>query len=67
MRQATLIPKACATNDGIENVADNKTKQSVDDEQPLDEVAMRAAEIHEVLTGLREFKNRIIDGTSKKP
>lgn len=28
----------------------------------LDEKAMRAAEIHEVLTGLEDFKARIIDG-----
>lgn len=32
------------------------------DDQPLDETAMRAAEIHEVVQGLNEFKGRIIDG-----
>lgn len=33
-----------------------------EDEESLDETAMRAAEIHEVLVGLEEFKGRIIDG-----
>lgn len=33
-----------------------------DEEESLDETAMRAAEIHEVLTGLEEFKARIVDG-----
>jgi hypothetical protein len=34
-----------------------------DEEDVLDENAMRAAEIHEVLTGLEEFRARIVDGT----
>jgi hypothetical protein len=34
------------------------------EEDVLDEIAMRAAEIHEVVTGLEEFKARIIDGES---
>lgn len=33
-----------------------------EEEDVLDETAMRAAEIHEVLTGLEEFKARIVDG-----
>jgi hypothetical protein len=33
-----------------------------DDENVLDEAAMRAAEIHEVLVGLADFKARIIAG-----
>lgn len=46
-----------------DNKAEGRTsKQTPDEEQPLDEAAMRAAEIHEVLTGLRDFKNRIIEG-----
>jgi hypothetical protein len=32
------------------------------DEESLDEAAMRAAEIHEVLQGLQDFKARIVDG-----
>lgn len=37
-------------------------KKGEEEEELLDEAAMRAAEIHEVLGGLRDFKNRIIDG-----
>ena len=33
-----------------------------EEEEVLDEAAMRAAEIHEVLVGLRDFKERIING-----
>lgn len=40
----------------------NKEPNTPDSEEQLDEAAMRAADIHEVLQGLREFKNRIIDG-----
>lgn len=39
-----------------------KPKAADENEEILDEMAMRAAEIHEVLTGLEEFKMRIIDG-----
>lgn len=39
-----------------------KETQVPDEEEKLDEAAMRAADIHEVLQGLRDFKNRIIDG-----
>lgn len=53
-RRAVLRHIAC--------VAVKKDTDAVDDEEKLDEAAMRAAEIHEVLTGLRDFKNRIIDG-----
>lgn len=35
-----------------------------EEEEALDERAMRAAEIHEVLQGLQDFKDRIINGTS---
>lgn len=34
-----------------------------EEEEVLDEAAMRAAEIHEVLSGLQDFKSRIVDGT----
>lgn len=33
-----------------------------EDDEVLDEAAMRAADIHEVMTGLLEFRQRIIDG-----
>lgn len=41
--------------------ADSPAKD--EEEDALDEDAMRAAEIHEVLTGLKDFKARIVDGT----
>jgi hypothetical protein len=37
---------------------------AAEDEDTLDEAAMRAAEIHEVLDGLADFKARIVAGTS---
>lgn len=40
----------------------NKEPDTPDSEEQLDEAAMRAAEIHEVLAGLRDFKTRIIEG-----
>ena len=43
-------------------LAVNKESEAQEEEEQLDEVAMRAAEIHEVVNGLKEFKNRIIDG-----
>lgn len=54
-RRALLRHTAC--------VAVKKDADAVDDEEKLDEAAMRAAEIHEVLSGLKEFKGRIIDGS----
>lgn len=39
-----------------------KETQVPDEEEKLDEAAMRAADIHEVLKGLRDFKDRIIEG-----
>lgn len=39
-----------------------KEKQVSNEEEVLDETAMRAAEIHEVLIGLKDFKERIVDG-----
>jgi hypothetical protein len=38
------------------------TPQPESGEEALDEAAMRAAEIHEVLQGLEDFKARIVDG-----
>jgi hypothetical protein len=36
--------------------------QPESEDESLDEAAMRAAEIHEVLQGLEDFKARIVDG-----
>lgn len=55
MRRVTLQHTAC--------VAVKKDQDAVEDEEKLDEAAMRAAEIHEVLAGLQDFKSRIIDGS----
>ena len=51
-RSVTFTPPRCCTTP-----ADPASEEEV-----LDEAAMRAAEIHEVLTGLEEFKMRIVDG-----
>lgn len=42
----------------------SNSSKAEEQEEQLDEAAMRAAEIHEVLSGLKEFKDRIIDGKS---
>lgn len=42
----------------------SNASKAEEQEEQLDEAAMRAAEIHEVLSGLKEFKDRIIDGKS---
>lgn len=44
-------------------LAVNKEPNTSEDEEQLDEAAMRAAEIHEVLIGLKQFKDRIVEGT----
>lgn len=63
IRRAAITTRCCATiGDGTDKSEERLSKQKMDEEQPLDEAAMRAAEIHEVLTGLRDFKNRIIEG-----
>lgn len=43
-------------------MAVSKETNVPEDEEKLDEAAMRAAEIHEVLVGLKDFKARIIEG-----
>lgn len=43
-------------------LAVSREPSASEDEEKLDETAMRAAEIHEVVSGLKEFKNRIIEG-----
>lgn len=53
-RRAALRHTAC--------VAVKKDTDEVEDDEKLDEAAMRAAEIHEVLSGLKDFKDRIIAG-----
>lgn len=58
MRRIALRHTAC--------VAVKKDQDAVEDEEKLDEAAMRAAEIHEVVSGLQEFKNRIIDGSFQR-
>ena len=55
-RRVWAAPLACA-----QQPADKAGAEEEEPEQ-LDENAMRAAEIHEVLTGLKDFKTRIIDG-----
>lgn len=44
-------------------LAASKEPGASEEEEVLDEAAMRAAEIHEVLSGLKEFKDRIVNGT----
>ncbi|KAI0561029.1 hypothetical protein FGB62_94g055 [Gracilaria domingensis] len=46
-------------------VALNKQPNASEEEEQLDENAMRAAEIHEVLKGLEDFKSRIIEDATK--
>lgn len=60
-RQAFLFPSACAS-EKAEDKAEVKADGNEEEEEQLDEAAMRAAEIHEVLIGLQDFKDRIIDG-----
>lgn len=63
-------PRACESNPSPDGAAGSPSEgndvkaqgQTSDDEESLDEVAMRAAEIHEVLQGLRDFRSRIVDG-----
>lgn len=53
-RSASMVPTCCTA------AATGKEEQA---DEVLDEAAMRAAEIHEVLDGLEGFRQRIIDGT----
>ncbi|PXF43395.1 hypothetical protein BWQ96_06890 [Gracilariopsis chorda] len=46
-------------------LAVNKEPNASKDEEQLDEAAMRAAEIHEVMNGLKQFKDRIIEDATK--
>lgn len=46
------------------STSSSNASKADEQEEQLDEAAMRAAEIHEVLSGLKEFKDRIIDGKS---
>lgn len=55
--------RAAALHQVVACAPAEKPATDAEEESHLDEAAMRAAEIHEVLTGLKDFKNRIIDGT----
>lgn len=61
-RRPIVHHTACTTavEKGPKKDKDPAAEEEGDD--ALDETAMRAAEIHEVLSGLKDFKNRIITG-----
>lgn len=54
-RSSVISPTLCLA-------AEKKDKQ---EEEVLDEKAMRAAEIHEVLIGLQDFKERIVNDATQ--
>lgn len=60
--RALVVPRASGRPSGA-RVVRAVAKGAEEEEGVLDEPAMRAAEIHEVLNGLLEFKGRIVDGT----
>lgn len=54
-RRRSAMPAMCVTTDATQS----------SEEEVLDEKAMRAAEIHEVLSGLEEFKSRIVEDATR--
>lgn len=65
-RPATRHTACAAVKKGPQK-GSKKGDDAPEEQEQLDVAAMRAAEIHEVLAGLKDFKGRIVAGTFLQP